>query len=109
MTLMEAVAALSLLSFITLMLLPLFGIVYSEKKTIHEMRSALYVLEKEALAGEQYETIRNGYWEGLGEYEFASAKKEKGVEMCIRWEGANERKYEKCLFVLPSIARDDAD
>ncbi|SFP22469.1 prepilin-type N-terminal cleavage/methylation domain-containing protein [Salibacterium halotolerans] len=98
-TLMEAVTALALLSLFSLVFLPLYHRSMEEQKTVDEERTALYLLEKEALTSIHHQPgIESGDREGI--YEWSRQSKHSGTNICLQWEGENERSYEKCLFFL---------
>lgn len=99
MTLVEAVAALSLLSLICLMFLPIYSTCTKEHHAVNETKTALYLLEKEAYQTRDHlSTAPSGGKEDI--YTWEKNSRGAGTDICVSWEGANHRHYEKCLFVL---------
>lgn len=98
MTLIETTGALSLLTFSVLFLLPVYSLLISEQQAITQERTALYLLEKKALSIQENNHDTSWY---VNDYDFQVNHIGKGRDVCIKWEGSNERKYEKCIFVLP--------
>ncbi|MDQ0299612.1 type II secretory pathway pseudopilin PulG [Salibacterium salarium] len=100
MTLIEAVVALSLLSLLCVLFIPMYSVVINEQKSIFQERRAMYLLEKEALLLQQHvSSIETGQTEG--KYTWTISNNKNGVDLCLNWKGDNNRPYEKCLFVLP--------
>ncbi|MGY4690273.1 hypothetical protein [Salibacterium sp. K-3] len=98
-TLMEAVTALALLSSFCLVFLPLYHQSMKEQKSVNEERTALFLLEKEALQLLDHSSGNiTGKKEGI--YEWSSQPQQSGTNLCLQWEGENDRPYKKCLFVL---------
>ncbi|RSL30944.1 type II secretion system protein [Salibacterium salarium] len=101
MTLIETVAALGLLSLCCIVLLPMYIQVTDEQKTMIQERRAVYLLEKEALLLQHHSSgVETGQLEE-GTYTWAKSQNGNGTDVCLNWEGDNNRFYEKCLFVLP--------
>ncbi len=98
MTLIETAGALTLLTFSVLFLLPVYSLLISEQQTITQERTALYLLEKKALSIQEYNHDTSWYVDG---YDIQITHLQEGRDICVKWEGSNERKYEKCIFVLP--------
>ncbi|MFD2704284.1 type II secretion system protein [Salibacterium lacus] len=98
-TLMEAVTALAVLSLFSLIFLPVYQRSMEEQKTVNEERTALYLLEKEALTSTYYRPgVETGDREGM--YKWSRHSTPSGTNLCLQWEGTNGRFYEKCLFFL---------
>ncbi|SFL67685.1 type II secretion system protein [Salibacterium qingdaonense] len=107
-TLMEAVTALAVLSLFSLIFLPVYQRSLEEQKTVDEERTALYLLEKEALTSIYHQPgVETGDTDGI--YEWSRHSKQAGTNLCLQWEGGNGRFYKKCLFFLSSFKRHDTD
>ncbi|MDA3131105.1 prepilin-type N-terminal cleavage/methylation domain-containing protein [Aliibacillus thermotolerans] len=100
LTLIEAVATLSLITFVATILLPIYSALLLEKQTLSETRVAYELLEREALQGEIEKKEEKIHIEKMDtEYVLHKNVKKEGVDICVRWRGANKRQYETCLFV----------
>lgn len=100
LTLIEAVAALSLMTIAATILLPLYVLILSEKQTLSEQRVAYEILERMAIEGQVEEKEETIFHEKINtEYTMQKKRKREGVDICVRWKGANKRSYETCLFV----------
>ncbi|WP_158735161.1 hypothetical protein [Alteribacillus sp. YIM 98480] len=98
MTLLETAGALTLLIFSVVFLLPVYSLIISEQQSIIQERTALYLLEKKALSIQENNHDTSWYVDG---YDLQITYLDEGRDICVTWEGSNERKYKKCIFVLP--------
>ncbi|MFK3937227.1 prepilin-type N-terminal cleavage/methylation domain-containing protein [Alkalihalobacillus sp. NPDC078783] len=95
-TLIEVMISLVLLSIVTIFILPVLIKVYQERVVITQQEEAIYLLEELALAFTHGDSPAS-FSHSLYHLE-QNVVVDGSTQFCLKWEGANSRYYESCLY-----------